>query len=102
MWKGLQDNRADHPEILDTHRDVHLANVRKGDYAYITDRTTIERVALADTECKLQLLQDTFLPMNLGIGLQEGVKYRRTLEKAYVSGFFKSNMMSFDCMVEAH
>ena len=47
---------------------VHLDMVKKGGYAVIGDKTTFE-MAMSE-ECGLEMIKETFMPVEYGIGLQ--------------------------------
>lgn len=81
LWDGIKKNYEKNPNILATSKLTHTQAVADGNYAFISDRTILERIAIADTSCQLLLLSAHFLPMALGIGIHKDVPYRLVIEK---------------------
>lgn len=75
VWQGIKKfNRSD-PDVLSKSTQTHLWKVRNDDYAFITDRTPLVVQALADESCRFVVMDEMFMPMPFGVGLQKGSPY---------------------------
>ena len=75
-------NKSD-PDILSKDKAVHFAKVKKGGYAFISDRTPLQRQAVDDGSCELTVLKYTFKPMPLGIALRQKSSYKKIFAERF-------------------
>ncbi|XP_053403039.1 uncharacterized protein LOC123556009 [Mercenaria mercenaria] len=79
---GIRDFNKTDPNVLSTDPEVHIGKVKKGQYAWIGDKTSIE-LAMAK-ECSLTSIKEEFLPLKDGFGFVKGSPHTPIFTKHYI------------------
>ena len=65
--------------VISTLHSTHIDLVNEGNYAYLTDATTV--AVIQQTSCELAIFNDKMFPSVYGIGLQNNSAYTKPISK---------------------